>query len=126
MWFDVFINIRLAVVVGQLFAGLYFTLSVDLDRVFDNVGLAVRPTGVINVTSNVFSAASVHGPLRIDLKEILVCASVSFVVRYDLAGVFDHKLSFLYYLISKKTESSLGALNRNACWFLFSIHSGNA
>lgn len=89
MFTDVFVEILLAVVVGELFTGLDDAAGVHEDFVAFDFDFTVWPAGVVDVPGSVLSCGAVDGFAVAELEEIFPTNTIRFVFRHDIAPVLN-------------------------------------
>src|SRR5262249_5660315 len=86
-------EIFLAVVVGDLLAGLDVAPGVDLDLTLDAVGHGVRPARVVDVAGGVAAGRAVDRPARVEIEQIFALQVVDVVRAHQLAKILDDELA---------------------------------
>src|SRR5215510_6312302 len=102
------IEIVAAVIVGDLVARIDRLDGGDQDLALLDIGLGVRPAGVVNVARDVLAARSIDGPTSVDLEQILGVKLIRDLVGQHAAGVADNEASLADQLGGKEAQACFG------------------
>lgn len=96
-WLNDSLEVVCTVVIGQLLAGsdLFFSIDKNTSFIFVEFWFAVWFAAVVDVTSDVFSAGTVDGPVVVEFEEVFATAPLCFVIADSFASVFDHEVTLL-------------------------------
>ncbi len=120
--FDVFVEIVLAVVVGELFAEFDDAAGVDEDFVAFDFDFAVWPAGVIDVPGSVLSCGAVDGFAVAELEEIFPTNTIRFVFCDDIAPVLNDESALGNSFVRKHAKSRRSAFyGKMKCSFSWGV-----
>lgn len=110
---NVFVEMILAVVVGELVAGFDPLFRKDANTLCSLVDfrLAVRSAGVVDVPGKVAARRAVDGPLAVYIEEVPVRPPVCLVARNQLTGILDNEVALSECAIRDEPEARSGALH---------------
>src|SRR5882672_9065712 len=108
---DEAVKVILAVVVGDLVAGHDVLDRRDEDLALDDVGLGIRPAGVIDVARDVAPGRAVDRPTLVDLEQVAIVELVGQLVGNAPAPVLDDEVALLDGLGGEQAETCARAGN---------------
>lgn len=104
MWFDVLINVFLAVVVREFLPHLDVLDGINPDTALHDIRLAIRLARMVDIASEVLACRTIDRLAAVHLKKIFALACVFFLLRYHPAEILDDALPFLEGARRKEAE----------------------
>ncbi len=106
------VEIVRAVIVAELFAGFDVAFGLDVDAPPDDVGLAVRHAGMVDVAREIPARRPVQRAARTDVEQIDRAAFLVFRLGEDVADILDDALALGDRLKREQAKAGAGALHR--------------